>query len=114
MAIGSKNPVDGLEGFARNQGCCSLDTPARPVVWVNLVVPANWIVEPLFLRKSKNLLKVRTDVGFAKTPVKVGHENDRGNLLNEYLISRLQARWRAFIARQCRILQGLSLEREIA
>ena len=56
---------------------------------MNLLIPANGIFQPFFLRKTESRLDLRTDIGFTDSPVQVSHENHGGNLLDQSTIDRI-------------------------
>ena len=60
-----------------------LDAPTRLVVGMNLVEPADGVVEPFGLREAEHGLDLRADVSLADALIEEGHEDDRRNLLDE-------------------------------
>jgi hypothetical protein len=48
-----------------------------------LPVPADWVIQPLFLRETQRRFDLRTDVGFTEGTVKVGDEDHRRNLIHQ-------------------------------
>jgi hypothetical protein len=50
---------------------------------MDLLVPADRVVEPFFLCKAERLFDLRADVRFTETLVEEGYKNDRRDLLDE-------------------------------
>src|ERR1700685_653311 len=74
---------------AREKHLRRLDAPALLVVGMNLLIPADGIFQPLFLREAERGLNLRTDIRLADSTIQVGHENNRGNLFDQGTIDRI-------------------------
>src|ERR1700757_4354933 len=57
---------------------------------MDVAVPANWIFEPLFLRKAQRRFDLGTDVSLADPAIQISHKNYRGNLFYQRPISGFQ------------------------
>jgi hypothetical protein len=89
--IAGENAINRFQGRAAEKHFRSLNAPALPVIGMDVVIPANRIIEPFFTCESKHLFDLRADVGFAHTTVQKSHENHSGNLLDKDAVSVLDA-----------------------
>ena len=81
-AIPRNYAVSRSQGFARQEHFGGLNAPALLIVGMNLLVPAHRIFKPLRLRKTERRFNLRADIGFADSPIEIGHENNGGELLD--------------------------------
>ena len=72
---------------------------------MHLSIPANRVLQPLFLRKAQHLFDLRTHVGFANAIVQRSHEHNSGELLDQSAVFRLHVRERG-LSRRPRLLVG--------
>jgi len=56
---------------------------------MDVPVPADGILQPLFLRKTQRGFDLRADVGFADSAIEICHEHHCGNLLYQRAIAGL-------------------------
>ena len=83
-AIGRAQRTAGKKHLGR------FDAPALLVVGMDVAVPAHRIFQPFFLRKTQRRFDLRADVGFADSPIQIGHEHHGGNLFHQGAISGFQ------------------------
>ena len=88
--IAGQHAVCRTQRFAAEEQLSGFHAPALFVVGMDLRIPANRILQPLFLRETEHGFDLRTDVGFADRLVEIGHEHDCGNLLDQGAVLRLQ------------------------
>jgi hypothetical protein len=55
-----------------------------------LLIPADRIVNPFFLRESERCFNVRTHVDFSNSFIQIRLENDRGNLFHQRPIAEFR------------------------
>src|SRR3984885_12906625 len=88
-AIPGDHAVGGAQRCTGKKHLSSFNTPALFVLGMNLLIPANGIFQPFFLRKTESRLDLRTDIGFTDSPLQVSHENHSGDLLDQSTIDRI-------------------------
>jgi hypothetical protein len=59
---------------------------------MDLVVPADWVFQPLFLGKPQRFLNLRAHVGFADAAIEISHEHHGRNLLHQGTVPGFQIR----------------------
>src|ERR1700685_3461037 len=60
--------------------------PALLIVRMNVLVPADRVLQPLVGRKPKRILDLRTYVGFTAALVEIGHEDNGRDLIQQCAI----------------------------
>ena len=83
VAIAGEHPVGRPERVAGQEHLRGLDAPAELVVRMDVVVPADRILQPLRLGEPHDLLDARTHVGLPDAAIEVRHEDHGGHLLDE-------------------------------
>ena len=63
---------------------------------MDLLVPADGVLQPLFLRETQHRFNLRAYVSLADSLVQVSHKYDGGNLLHQGAILCLQVGKRSF------------------
>ena len=85
-----EHPVGRPERLAGQEHLGRLDAPAMLVLRVDVVVPADRILQPLRLGEPHDLLDPRAHVGLADAAIEVGHEDDRRHLLHQRAVLGFQ------------------------
>ena len=92
LTVARDHAIHRAQRFAREQQPGRLARPARLVLGMDLLIPADRIFEPFRLREAERRLDVRTDVGLAGALVEKGHEHDRRQLLDQRLVAIVHRR----------------------
>src|SRR5579859_7721398 len=117
-AISRQDTIGRTQRLSSKKHLGRFDAPAFLVVSVNLVVPANRIFQPLFLRETESGLDLGADVSLADTAIEICHENNSGDLLYQRAVSGFKVgklrilcftrtrmfRWVYDVSRGCRIV----------
>ena len=88
-AVARHEAILRAERLAQGARPGELDVPALAVVGVQLHIPQDGIVQPLFLGEPQQRLDLRTDVQLVVLPVERGHEGDRRDLFHQGAVARL-------------------------
>ncbi len=94
--IPRQHTVGGPQRFARKKQLSRFHAPSLLVVGMDLLIPADGVLQPLLLRETQDSFNLRADVSLAHPLVQVGHEYNRGNLLYQRPVFRLQVGKRSF------------------
>ena len=60
---------------------------------MNVLIPANWILQPFFSRISEGCFNLRAHIGFADSPIEMRHEDHCRYLLQQCAVFVLKV-WR--------------------
>src|SRR5579872_341527 len=91
-AISRNYTIGGAQWSAREKHLRCLDAPTLFVLGMDLLIPANGIFQPFFLRKTQAGFNLWTHIGFSDASVQVGHENDCRNLLDQSAVDSVNVR----------------------
>src|SRR5580704_938899 len=91
-AIAGNHTIRGTQRVAGKKHLCRFYAPAALVVRMDVSIPADWILQPLFLRKTQRGFNLRTDVRLADAPIEIRHEHHGRNLFDQGAISGFQVR----------------------
>ena len=95
--VARHHPIRRPQRLAGKKHLRGFDAPAVLIVGMDLLVPANRILQPFFLRKSERRFDLRTHIGFADSLIQVRHEHHGGNLIEQDPVARLQSRARGLL-----------------
>ena len=91
-AIACNHSIRGSQRLAGEEHLGSFQAPALLVIGVNVLIPADRIFQPFFSRISEGGFNLRAHIGFADTPVEIGHEDNRRYLLQQSTVFGLKVR----------------------
>ena len=98
-AIPRNYSICGAERLAGEEHLRGFQAPALLIIGVNVLIPANRILQPFFPRISEGRFNLRAHIRFTDTPVEMGHENNRRYLLQKGAVFRLKV-WSVRIRRR--------------
>src|ERR1700733_13420771 len=78
--------------LAGEKHSCCLEAPALFVVRMDVLVPANGVLQPLLPRVSQRCLDLRTDICLTDATIQIDHKDYSGNLFQKRAILGLQVR----------------------
>ena len=90
LAITRNYPICRAQRLPRKEHLCGFQTPALLVLGVDVLVPENWIFQPLLSRISKCSFDLRAHIRFADTSVEISHKYDRRYLLQKSTVFSLK------------------------
>jgi hypothetical protein len=94
-SIASENAVHRFERRSLQEHLGGFNAPPISIFRVNLVVPANRIVQPFLTRESKYLFDLRADISLTDASIQIGHKDHGGDLLHKHAVSLGNSRKRA-------------------
>ena len=89
-AVAGEHAVGGPERLAGQEHLRRLDAPAELILGMDVVVPADRILQPFGLGEAHDLLDARAHVGLADAAIEIGHEDDGRHLLHQGPVLGLQ------------------------
>src|ERR1700733_3201590 len=89
-AIARNYAICGAQGLAGEEHLGRFEAPTLLVIGMNALIPADWILQPFFSGISERCFNLRAHIGLADTPVEIGHEDNRGYLLQQSAVFRLR------------------------
>ena len=98
-AIPRNYSICGSERLAGEEHLGSFQAPAFLVMGVNVLIPANRILQPFFTRISEGRFNLRAHIRFTDAPVEISHENNRRYLLQKGAVFGLKV-WSVRIRRR--------------
>ena len=110
VAIAGEHPVGRPERAPGQEHLRGLDAPAALIVRMDVVVPADRILQPFRLGEPHDLLDARAHVSLADAAIEIRHEDHRGHLLDEGAVLGLDVgQWR--VGGRCRPSPGSASSR---